>query len=120
MKTALALLVLTSVAVVAGSLDRAYNPSMRAVDLHDAYRSNEVSADAKYQNQRLSVGGIIEKVAKNSEGDPYILLEGRVRCRFSEAFNGKIARLQPGTAIGISGTVVGLKGGVVVLKDCSF
>ncbi|MEN3371237.1 MAG: tRNA anti-like [Verrucomicrobiota bacterium] len=120
MKTIFALVMLTGVAAFAGSLDHAYNATVRAVDLYASYRSNEVSADAKYQNQRLSVGGIIEKVAKDSDGDPFILLQGRVRCRFSEAFNGKIARLQPGTAIGISGTVVGLKGGVVVLKDCSF
>lgn len=100
-------------------MDRAYGVSVRSVDLAKAYRDNAVAAQAKYAGVRLSVGGIITKIGIDGDGDPYVLLEGAVHCRFAETFSAKIARLQPGTAIAITGIVAGKSSGVL-LKDCSF
>src|SRR5437763_788257 len=102
MKTAqitVLLLILSHLTASAGSMDSAYGLSVRAVDLAKAYQENAVAAQAKYAGARLSVGGIITKIGIDNDGDPYIILEGPVHCRFSEAFNAKVARLQPRTAI---------------------
>jgi hypothetical protein len=104
----------------AGSMYHAYNGTIIAANLHAEYERNQVDSDAKYQNLHASVVGTVEKIGKDSDGDPYVQLYGNVVCRFTEAFNAKIARLQPGTAVAIHGTIVGLKSGEVVVKDCSF
>jgi hypothetical protein len=115
----LLLLVLSHSIASAGSMDSAYGVSVRAVDLARAYHENAVAAQGKYGGTRLSVGGIITKIGIDDDGDPYVILEGPVHCKFTEAFNAKVARLQPRTAIAISGIVVGKSSGVV-LKDCTF
>jgi hypothetical protein len=121
-RTATIFLLMSAVAS-AGPLDRAYNLSMRAHDLLAAFQENEVAADAKYGNQRVSLGGIVQRVGKDQDGDPYVMLGssehgGAIRCKFSEAFTAQVARLQKGSGVAIRGTVVG-RSSSVILKDCS-
>jgi hypothetical protein len=120
-RSVVSLISLLAVAVTsATSLDTAHATAMSAENLFTAYHRNELDADSKYLGKRISVGGVVERVGKNEDGDPYVILEPGVLCKFSEAFNKRIAQLQPKSMTGIGGTVIGLKGGRVVLKDCSF
>ena len=122
MKLVLASLFIAGLAV-AGSLDRSYGISINAVALSQAYRENEVAADAKYKGAQVSVGGTVEKIGKDEDGDSFVILAGSngypVRCKFSETQNAAVARIRVGSAIGIKGTIVGIKGEVVTIKECS-
>lgn len=83
------------------SLDNPHGIAMSADNLMAAYKRNELDADSKYQGKRMSIGGVVQRVGKNDEGDPYVILEPNVLCRFSEAFYRRITQLQTGSTTGI-------------------
>jgi hypothetical protein len=131
----LSLALIRSSVVFGTSLDGAYNISISAENLIEAYKENEVAAAAKYTGVRVTVGGVVQRVGIDQEGDPYVLLApspsqagisevtsgGRLRCRFPESLSPQVARLRAKSLVAIHGTVVGSKsnGHEIIMKDCS-
>lgn len=80
--------------------------AVTAKDLHDAYESNEVSADSRYKGKRLAVTGEIDGVDKvlgtvsvNLKADEYFK---RVRCKLkNESDAASLTKGQTVTLIGV-------------------
>jgi uncharacterized protein len=48
--------------------------SVTAVELFSAYQSNELAADARFKGKKIAVRGIVERVARDITGAPYVAL----------------------------------------------
>jgi tRNA_anti-like len=126
MKTIILLLILAPVVAFSTSLDRPHDISITADALVAAYDENEVAANAKYSGVRVGISGAVYKVSVDTDGDPYVVFAGHrsgtilnVRCKFSRAYNAKVATLRVGSLIGVHGIVTGKHGSNVIVKDCS-
>ena len=126
MKTIIFLLILAPVVAFSTSLDRPHDISVTADALIAAYDGNEVAANAKYKGVRVGISGAVYKVSVDTDGDPYVVFAGHahgtilnVRCKFSQAYNAKVATVRVGALIGIHGIVDGKHGSNLIVKDCS-
>ena len=129
----LAALVIFSIPLLsqATSLDGVSDVSVSAEVLIHDFANNEVLAVQKWGGKNVSVGGTVERVGIDPDGDPYLILRGmrnvrghitrgEIYCKFSERSNNQVAKLQHGAAIAVHGTVgTQARGRNVVLKDCS-
>jgi putative nucleic acid binding protein len=133
------LLIIFTLTASAGSLEQAHDLAIDAKTILDAYDENEVTADAKYLNKRVSIGGVVDRVAKDNDGDPFVLLgaaptrfvSGRssvssqhIRCKFLRSSFEKVASLRTGTLIAVHGVVAGrprrpTSPAEIVLSDCT-
>lgn len=81
-------------------------------DLVGAYLENEISADQLYKDKYVKVSGIIEAIAKDILGHPYILFKSnkfvKVQCTFYDSKAIPVlAKLKPGQHIWIEGLCTG-------------
>jgi hypothetical protein len=91
------------------------------------YSSNPVSADGKYLGKTLSVTGVIESIDKGRSGDIQIMLTPdsggsamAIRCYFTDdAEIQKLASVNTGNSITITGNCTGSGTLEVVLQKCS-
>ena len=102
-------------------------PSVRvtAEQLVSDYEANEVAADEKYKGRKLFVPGIVERIAKDFFGTPYVVLEAGgkysltgVQCMFDDGHTGPLANLQKGQRVDVTGKCIG-KGMTVLLTGCN-
>ncbi len=112
------LLLAFTIAISASALD-ARHRRMTGPFLVAAYERSESDANAKYQGERVWVGGAVESVGRSGDGAPYIVVWPRVLCRFPEKLSHEVIQRRPTTGIGVNGTVVGIENGFIVLKDCA-
>ncbi|MGS1028816.1 OB-fold protein [Burkholderia glumae] len=87
-----------------------------AVDLYNAYKANEVAADAKYKGKQIKITGIVGTIGKDVMDDPYITLVAvndfeTVNVYFSKARIDDLSKLNKGDSISVtckgSGMVLG-------------
>lgn len=88
-----------------------------ALDLYNAYDSNEVSADQKYRNKQLEVTGKVKDIGKDVFDKIYVTLDvgagiGSVYISFDKGQEDQIAELAKGQSL----TVVGEGGGFTALS----
>ncbi|MFA5000753.1 MAG: hypothetical protein WC531_00790 [Candidatus Paceibacterota bacterium] len=95
-----------------------------ATALAEAYKSNEVAADAKYKNKLVEVSGFVDSIGKDILDSPYITLStGQysvtfIQCFFSKADEPVLAKFSKGQSLRLEGEVSGLTLISVVLKGC--
>ena len=95
-----------------------------AVQLCQAYKANEVAADAKYKDNVLKVTGAVFKIGKGISG-PYVLLDGgelglwQVDCEFSAQDEPALSQLSQGQPLVIQGRCSGLTLSYVDVKNCT-
>ena len=121
-----------------GTVDRS-RLSITAQALYSEYDRNELAADQKYKGREINVGGIVEKIAKDKDGTPYVILRcshthtssdahpveivmsgNGVRCVFDERQAPRLIKLQPGQTFSVYGKVVGKKNRDVIVENCRF
>ena len=92
-----------------------------ASKLMEAYKANEVAADAVYKNNKVEVTGYVNTIGKDILDNPYIALStgeqyaiNTVQCMFSKADEASLAKVSKGQQITLSGTVSGKLGNVLV------
>jgi hypothetical protein len=117
----------------AGRYDSAHL-SITAQGLADAYNKNEFAADERFKDRQINIGGIVEKIGRDNQGNPYLTFHcvetntGRIgvvttstpiKCVFDPKDEHALAQLQTGRTCTIYGTVTGRKNREVVIKDCS-
>lgn len=83
-----------------------------AEDLVGAYLENEIAADQLYKDKYVNVSGIVESIAKDILGHPFILLKSKhfikVQCTFYDPKAIPVlARLKPGQKISVEGICLG-------------
>ena len=88
--------------------DMAPEVEITALQLHEAYESNEVSADLNYKGKVLSVTGEIYGIKTNSFTDEiYVQLKGeyiaQVDCYFADSHKQEAANLFKGQIVTIKG-----------------
>lgn len=88
-----------------------------ALDLYNAYDSNEVSADQKYRDKQLEVTGKVKDIGKDIFDKIYVTLDvgagiGSVYISFEKGQDDAIAALSKGQNL----TVVGKGGGFTALS----
>jgi hypothetical protein len=95
-----------------------------ASKLYEAYDANEVSADDKYKNRLLVVGGLVKSIDKDFRDDIIVRLAGN---RFStvdayiiESEKAKSAALVKGQEVFVLCRCDGRMVGSPILKGCSF
>ena len=103
--------------------DMATDVEITALQLHEAYESNEVSADLNYKGKVLSVAGEIYGIKTNSFTDEiYVELKGeyigQVDCYFADSHKQEAANLSKGQIVTIKGLCDG-KMISVRLNGCS-
>ncbi len=96
-----------------------------ALELSNAYKANEVAADAKYKNKQVEITGTVESIGKDVLDTPYIALESyqyaiidKVQCMFSKSDEPQLATVSKGQKIILSGEVSG-KFGNIIVKGCA-
>ena len=102
-----------------------FNPlpgSISAKNLYDIYYANEVAADEKFKDKRITVYGVIESINKNIADQPYITLSAGtlsyINCRFDKNKINQLISLQKKTMITIEGTCSGKIITSIHLHDC--
>ncbi len=86
------------------------------------YASNEINANAKYQNNIILVSGTIYEVAQDWDGGYHVTLREQydyngVECFFKS--NTELMNLHKGEMITLRGQVSGFISGMVGINDCS-
>jgi hypothetical protein len=102
------------------------NARIRAVDLFDAFRANELKANQQFRGKTIVVTGKIAEISENINGNPQINFElGPIRlesvaCVFPKSAIEKLSTLNRGDRIVVIGVVRGLDFGIEVeLTGCS-
>lgn len=95
--------------------------TLTASQLYQAYDSNEVSADAKYNGKVVVVSGTIQDIGKDIMDDAYIVIGGDgfldgVQCTFTKGQQSSVARLSKGQRVSVKGEVAGKMGNVLINK----
>ena len=97
--------------------------ALPALGLVQYYEANEVKADRELKRRTLVVQGIVDRVAKDFVGRPYVMIGRRhggilgVQCIFKKVDETRLASLSAGQKVYIEGTVKG-KMMNVLLDDC--
>ena len=120
--------------VFAGRNDSAHL-SITAQGLFDEYSKNEIAADERFKNREIVVGGLIQKIGRDSSDVPYIMLKcteaspssavvitlsnGGVRCVFDPQQAHSLTHLQVGRTCSVYGKVVGKHNHEVIVANCS-
>jgi DNA-directed RNA polymerase subunit RPC12/RpoP len=97
-----------------------------AADLGQEFRTNPRAAGKKYEDKYLEITGVVERVGKDAEDTPFVILHGgvgkedlRVECFFDggDEDDPRVAKLRQGQTITLRGE---FGGGVasVRLHDC--
>jgi len=93
--------------------------------LLNAYKANEVSADAQYKKRLVQTTGVVSKVAKDILDKIYVTLGTgarfeipEVQCFFSDSDASAVGQLRPGQQITVQGRVHGKMMNVIV-RDCA-
>lgn len=93
-----------------------------AVDLYEAYDSNEVSADEAYKGKKLLITGVIDNIGKDIMDDPYVSLKvdyfQSVNCYFSKKDNKILSQLSKGQKVKIIGKCRGFSLSSVMIDNC--
>src|ERR1051325_125999 len=66
----------------AGTVDRSHI-AITAQALYTDYERNEIAADQKYKDREINVGGVVQKIGKEKDGTPYVIL----RCSETSTFS---------------------------------
>jgi hypothetical protein len=96
-----------------------------AMELVNAYSSNQVSADNTYKGNLIEVNGIIDTIGKDILNNPYVALQGSfqggndVQCGFDQSQENDLATLQAGERATLEGTGNGYSIGDPELVHCS-
>lgn len=85
--------------------------TLSADQLYSEYDSNEVAADAKYKGKKVVVSGIVQDIANDIFGHPYIVIgqggmQG-VQCSFPNSRKSSVMHLTKGQQVTVKGTVQG-------------
>lgn len=96
--------------------------SINAEQLMQDYTSNPISADEKYQDKIVSVGGMIYEVGQDWSGGNYVMLRKEyeyngVQCEFET--ESDLINLHKGQYIVLQGKVIGFTEGIILIDDCS-
>lgn len=96
-----------------------------ALQLSNAYKGNEVAADATYKSKQVEIMGTVESIGKDILDTPYIALESyeyaiidKVQCMFTKADEPQLATVSKGQKITLRGEVSG-KFGNIIVKSCA-
>ncbi|MGP2469958.1 OB-fold protein [Yersinia sp. 2540 StPb PI] len=54
-------------------------PAFMSQEIVDAYEANTIAADRKFKGKMIVVGGVVESVATNFSGDPYVTFTAKNR-----------------------------------------
>ena len=99
--------------------------TLKAADLLNEYKSNELAADGKYKGKLIQVTGKFASVQKDPLGRYYVSLEGgdatdfNVACYLAESAKDEAAKLQANQDLTVRGVCDGRFGGqVLTLKQC--
>jgi hypothetical protein len=99
--------------------------TLKAADLLNEYKSNELAADGKYKGKLIQVTGKFASVQKDLIGRYYVSMEGgsdadfNVACYLSESGKDEAAKLQANQDLTVRGVCDGrLAGQVLTLKQC--
>lgn len=95
-----------------------------AVDLCNAFHTNEVAANKVLKNEKIRVVGIVSSIAVDAFDNPYVVLEGcdflsGVQCTFKEKNGNMLTNLRPGQRVIIEGKCGGMMLQSVFLKNCT-
>ena len=96
-----------------------------AADLCAAFEDNEIAAEQKYGNRYLAVDGVIDSIAKDILGTPYVTLSinegslGQVQCMFESKNETKLLELRRGNHLTVYGLCSGRTLMNVILHNCS-
>jgi hypothetical protein len=86
------------------------------------YQANEVAADARYKDKRLTISGTVGRIAKDIMDEPYITLDDdefglrSVQAYFDNSDLPQLGRLTKGQVVTIEGTCDGLMMNVLIRK----
>ena len=95
---------------------------INAVDLFEAFNTNEVAADELYNGKKLLVVGVVNNIGKDVTNTPYLSLEigylKSINCYFSEKNKKELSKLNKGDRVQIIGKCSGLSLTSVIIKKC--
>jgi hypothetical protein len=96
-----------------------------ARQLHLAYATNEIAADAKYRGRRLLVHGAVQAISKDFLDRPYLaLVSGNefadVMATLDREAVARASQLQPGEVVTLRCTGAGRAVGSAILRACRF
>jgi hypothetical protein len=97
-----------------------------AVELHKAYKTNEVAADEKFKGKAVRVTGKLIGISKDFSDAIYLTIHPgtamgeleALHAYFDDNQKAAIAALKPGQVIIFDGRVDGFMMGSVMLKEC--
>lgn len=96
--------------------------SVTSEQLYKEYEANEIAADTKYKNKSVKVSGAIRDIGKTIGDKPYLNLatgpfSHQVMVMFPAGeYDQKLATLQKGNAIEVTGTCTGRTLGKIVIN----
>ncbi len=99
-------------------------PVSSATAVYSEYEANEVKADEEMKDRLMAVSGVVERIAKDFSGKPYVILKGSdlfgVQCFFDDPDQTRtLSSLTVGQIVTIAGECKGKMGNVVIF-DCWF
>ena len=115
----LAFLIVVILAFPSFAQDDDEREAVAATQLLDDYLANELAADHKYQGKNFLIQGVVDRIAKDIQGKPYITLAGkdpirRIQVQFPEDRMEALIKLNKGDTVQLLGRVDGLMANVMV------
>jgi hypothetical protein len=114
------------VAQAVGSTQQQLAASMEvsSIELGRTFAADEIAAQKKYENQRVAVTGIVQRVSQDMLENPMISLNGAnavddVQASFDKSFAAKTRRIRKGATVTVVCDVVGMVVGSPMLDNCS-
>jgi len=96
---------------------------LSASELYNAYKRNEIDADARYKDKILEISGVIANIGKDITDEPYVtfktgeLFSSDVQCMLADSEVSKASQLQKGQNITLRGKLSG-KLMNIFLRNC--
>jgi hypothetical protein len=95
-----------------------------STELSNAYKANEISADAKYKGKLVEITGTVDNIQKDIMDTAYVTfalgqyeIVHQVQCYFNRKNEGQLADISKGDRLTVRGTVDGGSLNVLV-KNC--
>ena len=104
-----------------------------AIEFRKEYRGNQVRADVKYSGKTIWIRGIVGIIDKDWDGNflvslvgsasgargiPYGYMPDAIVCRIHSGWRNRVAQLEIGDTIVVSGIVQDIEFGEVALNEC--
>jgi len=96
--------------------------TIKATDLHQLYKQNEIDADNHVKGKIVNIKGVVDSISKDAFGNLYLSIRAGgllgLHAEFDDNHKAELAMLKAGQQVIVQGRVDGFMMDSVQVKDC--